>query len=147
MSQRRWLDVGRAAVGLAAAVLFIITAVSYTHLDVYKRQVLDQAYTGLTEKPSVNKDKLQELYDEYFQIENDNYDTDSWNHFQNMLKEAKKVLDNKDACLLYTSWIIFTNCMGRILRVKCLNGWKTPAELTKYCMRSLTSRSLPARPG
>lgn len=59
--------------------------------------VLDQAYTGLTEKPSVNKDKLQELYDEYFQIENDNYDTDSWNHFQNMLKEAKKVLDNKDA--------------------------------------------------
>ena len=25
MSQRRWLDVGRAAVGLAAAVLFIIT--------------------------------------------------------------------------------------------------------------------------
>ncbi len=45
----------------------------------------------------VDKSKLQELYDKYKDLQNQNYTDNSWNAFKDALANAKSVLDNESA--------------------------------------------------
>ena len=55
---------------------------------------LQEAVSALTE---TEKSALQNLYDEYKDVQNDNYTDASWSAFQAVLTEAKAVLGDGDA--------------------------------------------------
>ena len=66
------------------------------------QKALEEARAGLTpaEKPpvtSVDKSELKAAYDKYKDKKNDGYTAESWAKFENALKSAKAILDNKDA--------------------------------------------------
>ena len=63
---------------------------------------LKDARAGLVpaEKPPVkpvDKSELKEAYNKYKDMKNDGYTPESWAKFENALKSAKAILDNKDA--------------------------------------------------
>ena len=55
---------------------------------------LQEAVSALTE---TEKSVLQDLYDEYKDVQNDNYTDASWSAFQAVPTEAKAVLEDGDA--------------------------------------------------
>lgn len=57
------------------------------------RNALIQARAGL----QVSKEALQQLYDDYFKLDEKDYITTSWNVFEQALIRAKQVLDNPSA--------------------------------------------------
>ena len=53
----------------------------------------------MVDGPEMNADKseLNAVYDQYKDLENNDYTEDSWNEFQGALENAKNVLDNETA--------------------------------------------------
>ena len=77
-------------------------AVSYTHLDVYKRQEVDLAVQALTDakealkKAEVKKDDLLKAYNALKDTKNDGYTEDTWNAFQAALAKAAEYLKSDE---------------------------------------------------